>query len=385
MNCRKLRKKYMKYAEVRALDRMRSGLQTAGKVEKPDTYWDTYWTRLEKKLPDKPLRLTLKSRILKAMSDMLRQPVFLGRVVIYILILAFLIYTTPSRIGRLTSKPLATALPPSSIEEAASSGTALAMREDARQSEENRLYEYADKRAFSEESDGEALGRPVDDATLKLGLRAPEIKAGLAETGGATAQTAAKSAAIPALKEQPGMKVSAGEDEYAAADLHFQNGEYPQAITAYQNFIESNLDDPRTLKAKYQIGESYYQLGDYSEALVNFIAVTEAEEPDKKSEVSQKVAAMPRLSSHEAEAKLNEKLSEEKRGTTAAGRAELSYDYIPETRELLISRAIFRQAESYEYLKKDDEALAKYREYVQKYPRGEYISQAKEKIAKFSQ
>ena len=52
-----------------------------------------------------------------------------------------------------------------------------------------------------------------------------------------------------------------------------------------------------------------------------------------------------------------------------------------ETREVLISRATFRQAQSYEHLKKNTEALAAYGKYIEKYPKGEYISQAKEKIA----
>ena len=173
------------------------------------------------------------------------------------------------------------------------------------------------------------------------------------------------------------------EDEYVAAENYFKNGEYLQAIPAYQNFIEANVDDERALKARYQIGESYYQMGDYPLALSNFAPLTEIEQPEV---TTAKIAAYG-----VAEKKDEEEALERKAGRGITSRARRSEESrkteivrdekaAPETREELISRAIFRQAQSYEHLGSSEEALANYKKYVEKYPQGEYIPLAKEKI-----
>ena len=82
-------------AEIDSLKEMRSLLRTAGEVKMPDAYWDTYWDRLEKRLPDEPVQVTLTSRMWRAIAASLQQPAVLGRVVVYILLFAFLIYITP--------------------------------------------------------------------------------------------------------------------------------------------------------------------------------------------------------------------------------------------------------------------------------------------------
>ena len=69
------------------------------------------------------------------------------------------------------------------------------------------------------------------------------------------------------------------------------------------------------------------------------------------------------------------------RGTVALYYDRDKDEEIPKTREELVSLAVLRQAESYEHLGNRKEALVRYKEYVEKYPKGKYLIQAKEKIA----
>lgn len=78
------------------------------------------------------------------------------------------------------------------------------------------------------------------------------------------------------------------------------------------------------------------------------------------------------------------KRSETSRGMAALGDGLQRNGDRPETPEELISRAMFRQAQSYEHLGKREEALAAYRRYVERYPQGEYLSQSKEKITQIA-
>jgi TolA-binding protein len=458
MRCRKLRRIYSKYmdgqlsqrkvrlveehirdcpdcaAEVESLERMRSLLRTAGTVEKPDTYWDTYWDRLERKLPDEPSPVTLKPRISGFAAALLRQPAVLGRVVIYVLFLAFVIYTTPE--GRKVGKPeirkardleimndMEMPAAPSELREAEESAgaggeAALAFRFRSRAIARPARAEPAEK----------ALDRPVDyDLADKAGL---EPKTELPEAGGLSGRTEEVLARTAPAKPEPApaksleaataglQDVLDSEDEYIAADNYFKKREYSQAITAYQNFIEANVDDDRTLKAKYQIGEAYYQIGNYSEAVSNFAAVTADArfQPGSGEEASRAFMGKSPHTTGRAdtkglqkkgeskgvgvtqlkEAEMVSKLKAEREGGLKAGRAIASRgataldsrfqlgEALPETREELISRAIFRQAQSYEHLGKREDALAKYKEYMEKYPQGKYVSQAKEKITQIA-
>lgn len=388
-------------AEVESLEKMRSLLQAAGRIEVPDMYWDTYWERLGKKLPDKPSPVTLASRISVAAADLLRRPAVLGRIAIYILILAFLIYTTPERSLKVQM--------PSEAGEAKVSAAPLKPQEVKKSAEAIKETTPGHRRVGSGAMAGSELAKrkakasdkPVEQAAdkhnLDFAFRPPE-------TQGATAKSEDKAAAAEPAKsptvaetrsrlerDRQGIESELySVDEYVAADNYFKNGEYLRAIPAYQNFIKANLDDYRALKAKYQIGEAYYQIGNYSEALSNFVALTDAEESKvtaaaKASEKRDESKGLPVSELKEELKEVRERDAKAERLETVRGMAGLGSvaqqkEALPETREGLMSRAIFRQAESYEHLGRHAEALAVYKKYMGKYPQGEYLSKAKEKI-----
>ena len=133
-------------------------------------------------------------------------------------------------------------------------------------------------------------------------------------------------------------------------------------------------------------------MGNYSEALSNFAAVADAdvsEKQGKKAETSGARRVRARMEDKEsaglgAEGAKAKDQEASKRVRVTAGRAGYAVrqdEEAPDNLEKLISQAIFRLAESYEKLGKREEAIAAYRKYVGKYPQGEYLPRAKEKIA----
>ncbi|MGQ0748980.1 MAG: tol-pal system protein YbgF [Betaproteobacteria bacterium] len=70
----------------------------------------------------------------------------------------------------------------------------------------------------------------------------------------------------------PGAAASPAMDEgraYEAAQLHRRSGNYPVAITAFQSFIVQHPKSPLTPRAQYWIGDSYYNMRDYRNAIAN--------------------------------------------------------------------------------------------------------------------
>ncbi len=391
-------------AELRTLEKMRSLLRTAGEAEMPDAYWGTYWERLEKKLPDKPLPFSLSSRIWNAIAVPFRQPAAVSRIAAYIILLAFLAYMAPNHLFK--SRP--------------------SLQMPARMSAESNKERMDDRTLFSRLGEDKAKDAAplADRGASEMGadedgsmLRRNEILEGLAKSSVEKEELAALAPAKPGiaagqpLEELPDDNLELGrrdladsKDEYVAAERYFQKGEYLQAIPSYQNFIEANVHDERAFKAKYQIGESYYQIGNYSDALSNFAVLTDPTDSEEKELQDSDtdlyfygterekaiVASEPRARGRSGiAAKENGakgKIAEVRR---SAAKPDISSSHAagyvstrPETREELISRAIFRQAQSYENLGKAQEALVKYNRYVEGYPQGEYVPQAKEKIEK---
>jgi len=452
MRCRKLRKIYPKYTdhelseqerqlvekhlqdcpdcagEISSLEKMSSLLQTAAEVEVSDEYWNTYWDRLETKLPAGPAQVTLASRMSDFFAEMFRRPVILGQVTISVIFLAFLIYTASDHLTRTPSMP---AQPPSITEDmeaktSADLGAASRKNEEALSggrgldsSLRTEVYhEIAEPEAKLAEVPAE---RAAGETKLALG---DKLYKGKEAEGGTTQQFSYAAPAKPesspillpkmaqARKDSAEVELDSDgiQNEYVLAEQHFQRGDYVQAIPAYQNFItantKTNVQDDRTLKAGYQIGEAYYQLGDYKNALSNFAAVTDADKSDSYGLFGRESALKRNEKAKEIVAQSKPQLERKPRarGRTqvqphravvesiaepdgkALGRS-LELADAPagvadvETRAILISRAIFRQAQSYEHLKNGKDALAAYGKYIEKYPNGEYISQAKEKIA----
>ena len=453
MRCKKLRKIYLKYiddelseqerqfvekhiqdcpdcaGEISSLEKMRSLLQTAAKVEVSDQYWDTYWDRLERKLPAEPAQVTLASRMSDFFAEMFRRPVIIGQVTISVIFLAFLIYTASDHLTK-TPSMLAPSMT-GDMEAKISEDLGVASKKSEEVTREgrdlNRDYlrtKIGDEIAKPEAELAEAPAeRAAGETKLAFGTKLYKDKETMTESApkfGSAAPVKPESSPILLPKMAQTRKDSAEVDldfdgiqnEYVLAEHHFQRGDYVQAIPAYQNFIAANtianVQDDRTLKAGYQIGEAYYQMGDYKNALSNFVAVTNADQSDShdffgresalkrdekakgivaqsKPQLERKPRARGRTQPEPRRAVVATK-SITKSGDRARGRnlelADVSAGVVlVETRAVLISRAIFRQAQSYEHLKQNKEALAAYGKYIEKYPNGEYTSQAKEKIA----
>jgi TolA-binding protein len=422
MRCKKLRKTYFKYmdgqlserksglleehihdcpdcsAEAKALERMRSSLREAGRIEVTDNYWDTYWERLEAKLPDRPSPVTLRSRLTDSFSGLFHRPLVLGRIVIYAFLLAFVIYITPDRLFDKPSEPLTSALDVKMQEEEAF----LSKRIERDIKAGNGLTELnsVDRDAYywqklDESKPSEPAGEILDDLAMQP---TEEVKAGAArprsletEKPAAGVEVASAPAVpgrpvptmeAPSVEAKTSLREFAGvEDEYAVAEHYFKEGEYVQAIPAYQNFITANtianVEDDRNLKAQYQIGEAYYQIGNYPEALSNFAAVAGgdvSEEEGRKAGVSDVEGLAYKegiASSTEVEKQRGVKVKIEEeaaRGTVALDRAAKKNERMPDEREEVISQAMFRLAESYEKLGQREEAITAYNRYVEKYP-----------------
>jgi len=341
-------------AEVKSLEKMRSLLRASAEIETPDEYWNMYWDRLETKLPNEPKQMTAALRMSSVFANLFQQPAALAKTVICILFLAFLLHTMSDHLVR---------TPPIHIP-IHSTFRSMTAEEPASVAEEYEQKETLKTEPKSRRSRSLPLSdRSLGESGLSFKYDAPQIKS-----------AAAKPASAPAPKlllgDQKGFardELATVQDEYVLAEKYFRNGEYLQAIPAYQNFITANtaanVQDDRTLKAVYQIGEAHYQMKNYSDALSNFIAVTDAEGLG-----------------HDAR-KRQDKLSKDKHGmarleTLAASQPS---EAVFETRVKLVSQAIFRQAESYEHLGRQQKALTSYRKYMAEYPQGEYVSQAKEK------
>ncbi len=423
MRCKKLRKTYFGYmdgrlserrvrlleehihhcpdcsAEVRLLERMRSSLREAGRIQVPGNYWDAYWERLERKLPDRPSPVTLRSRLTDSFSGLFQRPLVLGRIVIYALLLAFVIYITPDRLVDTPSEPLTPTLKSEAQEEKAL--LSKQVEHDIKAGEELRELGMAERKAFywrdgAVPKPSEPAGEAIDDLATQP---AEEVKAWAAKPEFLqTAKPAADNGLVASAPAVPGRPVptmeapsaeaeislrgfAGAEDEYAAAEHYFQEGQYVQAIPAYQNFITANtianVEDDRNLKAQYQIGEAYYQIGNYPEALSNFAAVADGD----VSEAEGRKAGVPdieRLAYKESIASSTE--LEEQRGAKARGEEETKpvtaaldrsarqNEKIPDEREEVISQAMFRLAESYEKLGQREEAITAYNRYVERYP-----------------
>ena len=419
MRCKKLRKTYFKYmdgrlserksrlleehihdcpdcsAEAKALERMRSSLREAGRIQVPGNYWDTYWERLEAKLPDRPSPVTLRSRLTDSFSGLFQRPLVLGRIVIYAILLAFVIYITPDRLVDTPSEPLPTTLDFEMQEEKAF--LSKRVERDIMAGDELEELDLADREAFywrerAEAKPSEPAGEVLDDLAMQpaeevrteaarselLQPAKPVDYNGIVASAPAVPGRPVPTVEAPSVEAEISLREFAGvEDEYAAAESYFQEGQYVQAIPAYQNFITANtianVEDDRNLKAQYQIGEAYYQIGNYPEALSNFAAVADGDVSEEEGrEAGIRLAYKESIaSSTEVEEQRGIKVRGEEeieRGAVALDRAVKQNERIPDEREEVISQAMFRLAESYEKLGQREEAITAYNRYVERYP-----------------
>ncbi|MCC6848363.1 MAG: tol-pal system protein YbgF [Deltaproteobacteria bacterium] len=59
-------------------------------------------------------------------------------------------------------------------------------------------------------------------------------------------------------------------DDYRRGIALVRQGSYDKAIQALREFLRTNRESPLTANAQYWIGESYYMLADYYQAILNF-------------------------------------------------------------------------------------------------------------------
>ena len=404
MRCERLRRIYFKYidgelpgrkarrveehvrncsdcaVEAKSIERIHSLLRTAGQAEAPDAYWNTYWERLEKKLPDEPSPVTLMSRISGAFASMFRQPAVLAKAAVYILFLAFLVYTTPQHLVKVAPRFATSARTPSETADIKLGDSTFEFRRGengAAIEEDEVLGRRVRSRVVAGAAELKQEGVLTEQAAQPdvMDKLQSDLKMGLAEAEEQPSEPTKKAKEITVAAAPARAKIAAAEpvqhnlpakpaseDEYTVADNYFNNRQYPQAIEAYQNFIVANAVDHRTLRAQFQIGEAYYQAGNYSDALSNFIAVTDQE---KQKAFGIEAAGLREdkstsLASSKIEA--GKQIEEQKKSDSGvrgrqAGRGTVALYYdrekdeeIPKTREELVSLAVLRQAESYEHL-----------------------------------
>ncbi len=59
-------------------------------------------------------------------------------------------------------------------------------------------------------------------------------------------------------------------DDYKRGIALVRQGAYDKAIQSLRDFLRTNRDSPLVPNAQYWIGESYYMLADYYQAILNF-------------------------------------------------------------------------------------------------------------------
>jgi tol-pal system protein YbgF len=88
----------------------------------------------------------------------------------------------------------------------------------------------------------------------------------------APAPAATPAAPRPELAASDLSREEAGDlpDDYRRGITLVRQGAYDKAIQALRDFLRTNRDSPLVPNAQYWIGESYYMLADYYQAILNF-------------------------------------------------------------------------------------------------------------------
>jgi len=91
----------------------------------------------------------------------------------------------------------------------------------------------------------------------------------------ATAAPAANPTPVPARPEIAASELSREEardvpDDYRRGLTLVRQGAYDKAIQSLRDFLRTNRESPLAPNAQYWIGESYYMLADYYQAILNF-------------------------------------------------------------------------------------------------------------------
>ena len=119
--------------------------------------------------------------------------------------------------------------------------------------------------------DGSDVHSPVDLSEMAGGHAGDPAAAG----GGALAPAqpgATQTAALPGAPARAAVSGTA-RDEYDLAYSYILTGDYGLAEKSFQNWLAAFPDDPQAADARFWLGESLYQQGEYREAANAFLAV----------------------------------------------------------------------------------------------------------------
>jgi tol-pal system protein YbgF len=126
--------------------------------------------------------------------------------------------------------------------------------------------------------DGAMPGGPIDLSVLAGGTSG----APLAPNGGMTTPAdptlggGMQTAGIPAAPPPTTALSGSPRDEYDLAYGYILTGDYDLAETSFQNWIANFPSDPQVTDARFWLGESHFQQGEYKEAANAFLAVYKA-------------------------------------------------------------------------------------------------------------
>src|SRR6185436_4224397 len=103
---------------------------------------------------------------------------------------------------------------------------------------------------------------PLDGTSLEGGGVAGAVPAPTATPVPARPEIAASDLSKEEARELP--------DDYRRGITLVRQGSYDKAIQSLRDFLRTNRESPLAPNAQYWIGESYYMLGDYYQAILNF-------------------------------------------------------------------------------------------------------------------
>jgi tol-pal system protein YbgF len=163
-------------------------------------------------------------------------------------------------------------------ERAAQQREILALRsqiEEVRKSQETQAREFA--RLAGEMKALDAQSTFVLSEVKASGEERARVKAALAESSTALTELGTRVDGLgKAVAALPATPPAASVDQlYAAAMEGVKSEEYTRALGAFRELTTRFPDDPLASHAQYWIGEAYYRLGNFSEAVVEFRKVVD--------------------------------------------------------------------------------------------------------------
>ncbi len=103
---------------------------------------------------------------------------------------------------------------------------------------------------------------PVDSAAVAIDGSAPVVPVATATPAPPSREIAAGDLSKEEAREVP--------DDYRRGITQVRQGQYDKAIQTLRDFLRTNRESPLAPNAQYWIGESYYMLADYYQAILNF-------------------------------------------------------------------------------------------------------------------